>query len=66
MNAPIVTPIPRSLSRKAGEAIRRRPDLQAAWLAVMDGQGCSPLAAATAHLSAMTPERRAELERGWL
>lgn len=66
MNAPIVLPIPRVVQRQASEAIRRRPDLQAAWLAVMDGQGCSPLAAASAHLSAMTPERRAELERGWL
>lgn len=66
MNAPIVLPIPRSLSRKASKAIRRRPDLQAAWLAVMDGQECSPLAAASAHLFAMPPERRAELEGEWL
>lgn len=67
-NASPVMRHPASLQRKAAEAIKRRPDLQSAWLAVMNGPDLRTTEAAnsTAHLATLTPERRAELNKDWL
>lgn len=56
----------RSLNRQASAAIERRPDLQADWLAVMDGpHATAETLTATEHLASLSPERRAALEGEW-
>lgn len=58
--------ITRSLNCQSAAVITRRPELQADWVAVMDGQSASAETLnVAAHLASLSPERRAELEGEW-